>query len=516
MSISFTNYVDITSGVAGASSVQPTELILNVFDPNPLVPTGGAPLTFDNAAAVLAYFGSGSAEYAMAQFYFGWVSKSFTSPESMSFSSGILTATAPLIFGAALTTFGTTLADLNAVTNGGFALTMGGFTNQVVGLDFSGAGTLGAVATIIQDAIQAFTGGGSLWTAATVTYAATPGAFNLVGGATGAAVISVAAPTSGVDISTMIGWIASAAGYSSAPIFSKGQGVQTVTELLTNASGISNNFGSFNMTLMSLDQAQIVEASTWNNAQNFLYMFLVPVTISNASAISAALTNLGGTALTLSPVTSPQQYPELVPGMILAATNYLSVNSTSNYMFQQFALTPSVSDDTTYSNLNNESVNFYGQTQTAGVPISFYQTGVLTGAGVATNATDQNVYANEQWFKNAAAVALMNLLIALTKISANPQGQTQVLSTLQSVINQALNNGTISVGNALTQTQIATITSLSNDPNAWFQVQNTGYWVDCVVQPYNVGPNTFYKIVYTLIYKKDDTIRLIDGAHALI
>jgi hypothetical protein len=518
MAISQTQYVDITSGVAGNSAVPEPELILNIFTQNPLVPTGGAPLTFSNVASVGSYFGTSSNEYVMAQSYFGFVSKTFQHPDLLSYTYANITATFPLIFGANLVTIGTTLTALQAITSGGFALTMGATTNQVVGLDFAGL-TLTQIASAIQTEIRTFTG--TAWTAATVTYNSTAGAFQFTGGDdTAAYAINVAAPSSGTDISALIGWLPTTGSYPAVPVLSNGVlAAASMAAIMNQAVGISNNFGSFNFTLCSLDQAQIVALATWNAGQNFEYMFLVPVTSSNAAAISAALNSIGGTALTLSPVTSPQQYPELIPGMLLAATNYEQVNGTLNYMFQQVTgITPSVLNDTDYGTYNGLSVNFYGQTQNAGTQINFYQAGFLTGVGVNTNATDMNTYANEMWFKNAAGAELMSLLLAQNKISANPAGTAQVLSVLQGVINRALFNGTISVGNNLTNVQISTITSLSGDANAWRQVQNTGYWVGATVQPYTAPPNpaTLYKIVYNLIYKKDDIIRMITGTDALI
>ena len=88
---------------------------------------------------------------------------------------------------------------------------------------------------------------------------------------------------------------------------------------------------------------------------------------------------------------------------------------------------------------------------------------------------------------------------------------------MQSVIDQGVNNGVISVGKDLTAEQKAAITLISGDPNAWYQVQNTGYWLKLVIVPYT-APNgkTKYKEVYTFIYSKDDTVQFVDGEDVLI
>src|SRR6185437_9864300 len=196
-------------------------------------------------------------------------------------------------------------------------------------------------------------------------------------------------------------------------------------------------------------------------------------------------------------------------------TNYLRVNSVQNYMFQKFPLlSPSVSTDLAANTLDPLRVNYIGLTQTAGQQLAFYQRGVLMGG--ATDAKDMNTYANEQWLKSVASAALLNLITQLAKISANGQGRSQILSTLQNVVNLAINNGTISVDKILTEDQKQFITQQTNDPNAWYQVQNVGYWLDCVIVPVEVNDGVEYHAEYTLIYSKDDDVRKINGTHELI
>jgi hypothetical protein len=234
-----------------------------------------------------------------------------------------------------------------------------------------------------------------------------------------------------------------------------------------------------------------------------------------ADAMQAYTDNgaLGGVGVTLdSPVAD--EYPELLPAAILAATDY-SRRSTQNYMYQQAALTPSVTTASESDALDLSRCNYYGQTQTGGQRINFYQRGVLMGG--ATDATDMNVYANEIWLKDAAGARIMSLLLALPKVSANRQGRAQLRAVLQDVIDAALINGVISVGKPLNVIQKLDIIELSNDPLAWVQVQNSGYWVTVDLQSYvTQDSRTEWKAVYTLIYSKDDTVRKVEGSHILI
>jgi hypothetical protein len=240
---------------------------------------------------------------------------------------------------------------------------------------------------------------------------------------------------------------------------------------------------------------------------------MVPVIEASAAAYYAALAGYQGIAVTLT--ATADEYPEMIPMIILAATDYSARNSVQNYMFQIFNVTPEVSDTTLSNELDELRVNYYGRTQQAGQFLDFYQRGVLMGLPV--NPVDMNVYANEQWLKDAAGASIMELLLALAKVSANSKGRIQLLSQLQAVIDEALFNGTISIGKPFSNTQKLYITEITGDAEAWRQVQGIGYWVDCVMQSYTtVDDRTEWKAVYTLVYSKDDVVRKVEGSHVLI
>lgn len=287
---------------------------------------------------------------------------------------------------------------------------------------------------------------------------------------------------------------------------------ETITEVLTASTEANNNFGSF-CFIPALDVTETEEAATWVAAQNVRYMFSSKVAAADAATWSAALIGYAGTALTLDEISD--EYHEMIPMTILAATDYAKRNSVQNYMFQQFTATPTVTTtalSTTYDGLR---VNYYGRTQTAGQNIDFYQRGVLMGG--ATAPTDMNTFANEMWLKDAAGAAIMSLLLSMPTVSANSKGRAQLLSIIQSVIDRALFNGVISVGRTLNTTQKLYIGNITGDELAWHQVQNIGYWVDCVLESYvTTDSRTEWKASYTLLYAKDDAIRSVDGSHILI
>lgn len=501
MPISMDNYVDISSSVGGNNTVPERKLTLRAFDDNALIPTGDF-VTFTNAADVGTYFGTNSEEYARAVFYFGWVSKSGNIPPTLDFARWNAAATAPVIYGAKGPQ---SLASYTPISTGAFILTLGGITHTIGTLNFTSATSLANVASIIQTAVRAAAGTG-MWTAATVTFDATNSRFVLTGGAAGVANILVAAGTGGNDIAGQLGWLSATA------ILSNGAAAEEPVDAFTASVTNDNNFGSF-LFMGDITQNQIVANAEFNDTLNNQFMYSVACDADNASALFTVLGPISGVGLTLNLVDG--EFAEMVPCMIEAATAYDQRNGVQSYDYQpNFDLTPSVSNNEDLATYEALNVNFYGVTQTAGVLRAFYQPGFLMGAG--NDATDMNVYANEQWFKDAAQASLLTLLLSLNQIPANLVGKAQMLGILQGVIQDALFNGTIEPTKTLTTAQKATITQLTGDPLAWQQVFNQGYWVDITITPTTVNDKTVYVANYLLIYSKDDTIRKINGRDILI
>lgn len=501
MAIAFTKYVDIVSGVGGAGAVREKEMIGRLFTTNNLLPPQSF-VEFSNADQVGEYFGFTSDEYKRAAFYFAWVSKSITSAQKISFVRWVETAVAPRIYGKKGSQ---TLGAWTSITAGTFTLTLGATTNLIGPVNFSGAVSLAGVAALLQTAIQSESGG-AMWSAATVEWDATRQSFNFVGGSAVAADIVVTAGTGGSDIAEQLGWL------DPTTILADGSLAETITETLTDSAGASTNFASF-LFMHDLTEAEITEASEWADLQNVRYGFMVPVAASTYAAIVAAIDDLGGSAITLSPLAT--EYPEMIPMIIAAATDYNRPNSVKNYMYQVFDVTPSVTDTSVSDTYDNAGVNYYGRTQTAGQNIDFYQRGYMTGS--LTDPLDQNVFFNEVWLKDAAGARIMELLVSLERVSANSTGRSQLMAVLQETIDRALRNGTISVGKPLSTTQKLYIGQITDDDLAWQQVQNIGYWLDCVISSYvTTGGRVEWKATYTLVYSKDDAIRKVDGSHVLI
>lgn len=495
MAISITKYVSITSGVGGGGTVRQRDLIGRLFTTSTRVPIDSL-VEVESAGDVATYFGSSSEEYARAVFYFGWVSKNTTAPEKLQFARWAETDSEPRIYGARAAT----LTELQAITTGSITITAGADEEIIAGLDFSGAASMAAVASTLQTALRA--NGAAQLATCTVTYDAIAGAFNFVG---------TVAETAPIAVTT--GATATALGWGSNAVFSPGVDATSITDTLVASAEASNNFGSF-LFIPAFTTAQHQEAADWNSTRNVEFIYCVRASAEEYAALGAALIGTSGTAITYAPTAG--EYDEMVPMIILAATDYDRRNSVQNYMYQSFpTLTAKVNTNAMSDALDDIRVNYYGVTQTAGQLLAFYQRGVMGGG--STDPVDQNTYANEMWLKDAARARIMSLFLSLPRVSANATGRGQVIAILQDAIDQALFNGVISVDKPLTQVQKLYIAQMTGDELAWHQVQGSGYWLTADVDSYVTGDGrTEYQITYILIYAKDDAVRKVEGTHTLI
>lgn len=517
MSISINKYIDITSGVGGASGVASRQLIGRYITTSTVLLPGEV-VEFTSIDDVGSRFPTNSPEYAAAAKYFGFVSKLNTGAPRLSMASWVKTATAPIVQGATGISGSGVLTSLKACTALDLNITdnTGTVTPVSITLDLSAAADFPTIAADVQTALRA--NANPQLTNATVAYTAATGRFTITGSVTGTgtliAAVGTGSPTT--DFGTQAGLLTSSGAQNIG-----GLSAQTPVQAVTDSANVSDNFGSFGFIDSSttpptlLGQSDVTAVASWVDAQNNKYMYCTPTTVLGAPTAYAALKGFSGTAMTVS-INDGQDFSEFGPMEILAATDYTRANSSQNYMFYQFAnRAATVTDTPTSDSMDAVRANYNGQVMQAGQQITFYQRGVLMGGNTA--ATDMNTYSNEMWLKDNITTSVLNAFLGLPRIPASDVGRGMVLSNIQYSVDAALNNGTISVGKVLTPQQKQYITQVTNDPNAWQQIQNIGYWLDVEIQSYATSDGrTEYKAVYVLVYSKDDQIRKVEGSDNLI
>lgn len=517
--ISQKRYVNITSGVGGGAGVRTRQLILRVV-------TTSAKLApneikeFSNPDDVLTFFGDGSEEYKRAVRYFGFISKSITAPQLISFVRWVKTATSAQVKAVSapsdLTAFKAMdkavvqfQTDNGTVTSAQTSLTAATSLTDV-------ASKLTASLSGLSDPVIA---GGSF------SYDTAQQRFSWTG-APGSGNYSITAVSGTNDAGTAMQLSAADA------IVSPGFSPESAVECISRTTAQDNNFGSFLFTYSSnVDEKPggkngevTTEIAQWNKSQNNMYMFLIGVeqkfltesALVNPDYMISGFKGIAGTAVTAVKDGAPDTYDEQIPGEILAATDYTAPNATQNYMFYQFSdRTATVTDDQTADRYDLNRFNYIGRTQTAGQLLEFYQRGTLGGG--AQDAVDMNVYANEMWLKDFLSSQFMSGFLSLPTIPANDIGEAMLITYLQAGVDQAKFNGVISVGKELNTTQQLYITQLTGDKMAWRQVATLGYWfkVQFLSRVTKDGRTEWYA-KYILVYGKDDAIRAVEGQDVLI
>lgn len=496
MAIKITRYVDIISSVSGASSVAQRKLDHRRFTSDPRVPVGSI-LELGSGDAD-DFFGSTSDEAIFARQYFGYVSPAPASaPRALQFAAYAPAGRVPAVYSATPAT----LAELTSISSGSLTITLGANTNTITAINLSASLSFADVATALQTAVR--TGTGTQFTAATVTYDVGRAQFIISGGVIGDAAVSVGV----TPLSTLLGL------NDPQTILSPGVAAQNPLEAFQAAEEASDSFGSASFG-ESITDAESKAVAQYVAGENVKYQFYVSVTPSTYTATVAALSGIQSTGIILNGTAG--EYKEAIPAAIMAATDYDRRNAAINYMYRQVSgFTADVTTNALANTYDTARVNYYGQTASAGQNISFFQRGFLMGG--ATAPVDMSVHANEQWLKAYLTAQLLSLQLSLNKIPANNEGRSYILAQVIDAVNKAKNNGTIIIDKTLTTAQKIAVTQLTNDPDAWRDVESKGFWADVVItQSVPVSGVTEYTAKYTLVYSKGDVVRKVEGSHNLI
>lgn len=495
MAISQTKYVNIISQVGGAEIVSQRELIGRIFTSNILVPVDTVIEFSGGAIAALKsvgeYFGITSDEYKRASDYFSFVSKKGTQPSKISFANASTTAISASLVGDT----GVSLNTIKSITAGEITIHYGENDYTLTAINMSSVTSFAEAASSLLS--------GDAASALECAYDATLGRFIL------SAKDTLAGTVAGVEISVEDGALASAFGFTSVSLYQPGTTGQTKAGALASTTSISNNFLSF-MFIDTVTSGEAIEIAAWTTEQNVRYMFCVnSTTTESAVSLASVLANYSGVAISY----DPEDKIQILPMCAFASIDYTRPNAAINMMYQQHpTMNASVSSDTESDSLDAVRVNYYGRTQQAGQWIDFYQKGLLTG-----QISDMGVFVNEAWLKDAISSAILNLRLAMDTLPATSVGEGLVKAQISNVIQVALTNGVINPGKTLNATQKAYIAQVSGDSEAWLNVQSSGYWLGAeIVKETDQSGAESYKVHYTLIYAKGDSINFVDGTDILI
>jgi hypothetical protein len=189
--------VNLSPNAAQAQNLN-TELILGS---SPVIDVVSRMREYESTPAVAADFGTTAPEYLAAVDWFGQSPQ----PANVLIGRWAENGSSAQLIGSTLSTAQQDMTVWNAVTNGGFDITIDGTAKTITGLNFSAATNLNGVAADITTALGA--AGACVWNESFAQ-------FQIASASTGATstLTFATAPASGTDISSMLGMTASSSG----------------------------------------------------------------------------------------------------------------------------------------------------------------------------------------------------------------------------------------------------------------------------------------------------------------
>jgi len=379
------------------------------------------------AAAIGADFGTGGLEYAAALQWFGQSPQ----PARLYLGRWAQTATAGQLIGSTLSAAQQLLSNFTGITSGGFSITVDALGIQhVSGLNFSGATTLPGVAAIIQVAL----------TTATIVWNAVYSQFQITSNTTGAAsaISFLTAPSSGTDISALLGCTVGSSGAFQSP----GQAAETA---LAAANLFMNNYGTTWYALMmpsinsDSDHTAVLAAVNASSIKHFYFM----TSEEGGILSSSSTTDLAYLCSQLNIPRGAGTYSATsLTDMISAAARILTVdytqsNSAITLAWKQMPdVIPVNITDSQLQTIIAKNWNAYVATNVeSGASIFFPGTTCQTGVYIDTQIGADNLAV-------AVLAALFNVLYTTTtKVGQSDAGMHTLVAALEGVMQQFANNG---------------------------------------------------------------------------
>lgn len=429
LSVSRLINVQINLTPTGAQIANLTNLL--ILGDSPVINTAQRIRDYDDIDGVAADFGTSAPEYLAALLWFAQTPR----PTSLSVGRWARAGSAGEMIGGALNSTQQALANFTAITTGAFKVTIdGGSETSVTGLNFSAATNLNGVAAIIDAALAG----------ATVTWDASGGRFHIISGTTGATstVSLTAAPSSGVDIRTIMGWntgqgattlagiaaetaVAALAACDAKPNPFYGVAVAALAANMPNnaamlavaayveAAGDPHVLFATSMEAGALDPASTTDLAYMAHAAGYNRTFVQYSSSNVAAAVSAAA--------------------RILP------TNYNANSSVITLMYKQEPLiTPETLTPTQANALEAKSANVF---------VNYDNDTAIIQYGTVASGLYMDEIAGTDWLKTRIQTDLYNALYSNpTKIPQTDAGNGILAAVIEKACAQGVSNGLLGAG----------------------------------------------------------------------
>lgn len=434
-SLSTNDVVTVTVNVAPSAPVARNFSNALVLGSNTVLPlyqrvqafAGGGTVAL--SAMVAAGFTTTMEEYKAAAI---WFSQS-PQPQTIKIGRRMLAAQPGALLGSGVSSV---LATYTGITAGGFDIAINGTPEQVSGLNFSGAGSMTAIAALIQTALQGLLASTlCTWTGASFAITSpTTGTSSTVGYAV--------APThsgSPTDVSALLGLTAGSGAQAYA-----GVAIESMTDSLNASAVFDPNF--YGIAIAGGSTQDIKDTMAWAQIGVYLHSY----SVSDPTAkLAATTTDLFSYAKTNGYGNSFGQWSNTPYAAISALARLLLVDLTqpNSAITLKFKQEPGVAVDsfteTERLALEGKNANYYASFAAPGTTNGF----AMFAQGVCGDGTFIDQVFNLAWAQaNLQSAYFGALATALTKIAQTDIGMQMIVQALDKVMDQARSAGIIAAG----------------------------------------------------------------------
>jgi hypothetical protein len=419
MSIPISHVVDVNLSLA-ANPVALAgfgKLLMVTDETSSTMPLSDRIRTYGSIDAVEADWAVGSEVHAAASAYYAQSASQFAVGLASS------SATAGKLTGG----LHSDLAALQAITAGGFTISVDGAEKVLAALDFASITTMAEVATVIDTALASD---------ATCTYVEESKSF-VITSATAGLLSKVSLPSADVQ-STAV-----SLGLSTGTVFD-GTVAESPAEALAAINSVSEDFYGVVLNRKWRDSSDSVDVATWVEARTKMFFNTSNDGNCLTTATSDIMSTLKGMTLdrTLSTYSStPAQYPSASVAGRAFIVNFEGTNTTITLNLKQ-GPTISVEDLTLNQKLNLEAKNGNGFVVVSGIN-AYSDSRLSSGKWFDTiHGTD--------WLQNRIETDVFNVLYQSTdKIPYTDSGVSVIRQAVEGGLRQSVTNGLVAPGNDL-------------------------------------------------------------------
>ncbi len=429
--LSVSGVVNVTVNISPLAAGQRNFGVALILGDSTVIDTSERVRFYRDLDDVAAEFGTTAKEYLASALYFSQQPR----PNLLYIGRWARTASNGVLHGGVLSGAEQDMTAWNAITNGGFNITVDGVLKQLTGLNFSAQTNLNGVASVIDTALAG----------ATVQWDAVYSRFNIISDTTGATSILTyaSAPTGAGSPTNISGTLKLTSTTASAPI--AGIAAETALNAVVAAADRSAEWYGLHFAASTqptdnnlIDVAAYIEGSARSR--------ILAVTDQNSQALDPLIaTDIGSRLKLLGYKRAFTQYSSATPYAALSAlgraftVNFEAADTTLTLKFKQEpGVVAETLTETQALTLRAKNVNVF---------VNYDNDTAIIQEGKMANGYFFDEVHGLDWLQNATQTDVWNLLYqSQTKIPQTDAGISQICATVENTMSRAVRNGLAAPG----------------------------------------------------------------------